>query len=393
MESRRNFLKKSVVAGAAAALTPSSMMGINHSKNVSTITTPQNTYTVNMRTAMNIPVIQPKEITIPDTAGFKVLKGDFHIHTLFSDGQVMPTDRVNEAVQNGLDVIALTEHIEVRPFFSNVGRWRMSEEQGANNNISYETAKPDADRHNLLLIPGTEITKFNMPPGHFNALFTSDANLIANAVDDWREMFQIAVDQGCFMIWNHPGWESQHGGIDSGAPLIFTKEHEEAYKQGWLHGIEIFNGTEHYPIVSEWCNERDLAIFANSDIHSSELNSYGIHNPNRPITLVLANERTVESVREALFARRTIGWAANMLWGREPWMPELFNASVKIKSITPGTLELTNNSSLPITVSLGGVAFQLPQNEKQQVYRAEDVKKLTVLNWMIGMNQPLEIPI
>jgi hypothetical protein len=82
-----------------------------------------------------------------------------------------------------------------------------------------------------------------------------------------------------------------------------------------------------------------------------------------------------------------------MLWGREPWMPELFNSSVKIKSITPGTLELTNNSSLPITVSLGGVAFQLPQNEKQQVYRAEDVKKLKVLNWMIGMNQPLEIPI
>ena len=82
MESRRNFLKKSVVAGAAAALTPSSMMSINHSKNVSAITTPHNTYTVNMRTAMNIPVIQPKEITIPNTAGFKVLKGDFHIHTL-----------------------------------------------------------------------------------------------------------------------------------------------------------------------------------------------------------------------------------------------------------------------------------------------------------------------
>jgi predicted metal-dependent phosphoesterase TrpH len=304
----------------------------------------------------------------------------------------MPTDRVNEAVQNGLDVIALTEHIEVRPFFSNVGRWRMNDEQGANNNISYETAKPDADRHNLLLIPGTEITKFNMPPGHFNALFTSDANLIANAVDDWREMFQIAVDQGCFMIWNHPGWESQHGGIENGAPLIFTKEHEEVYKKGWLHGIEIFNSTEYYPIVSEWCNEKDLTIFANSDIHASELNSYGIQNPRRPITLVLAKERSVESVREAIFARRTIGWAANMLWGREPWMPELFNASVKIKSITPGTLELTNISSLPITVSLGGIAHQLPKNEKQQVHRTEGAK-LKVLNWMTRMNQPLEISI
>ena len=67
-----------------------------------------------MRSAMQIPVITPRTITIPDTAGFKVLK-DFHMHTLFSDGQVMPADRVNEAVQNGLDVIAITDHIECVP--------------------------------------------------------------------------------------------------------------------------------------------------------------------------------------------------------------------------------------------------------------------------------------
>ena len=393
MTSRREFIKRSAVAGAAVALSPGSVKGRSTREDATATSKSMDTYTVNMRAAMNVSVIQPREITIPDTGGFKVLKGDFHIHTLFSDGQVMPVDRVNEAVQNGLDVIALTEHIEVRPFFSSVGRWRMNDEQGLNFNLSYEIAKPEADRQNLLLVPGTEITKFHLPPGHFNVLFTQDVNPIAAAVDDWKTMFQIAVDQGAFMVWDHPGWQSVHGGLEQGAPLRFTEGHEEAYKRGWMHGIEIFNGTEYYPVVSDWCNELELAIFANSDIHPSELNQYGIHNPARPITLVLAKERTVESVREALFAKRTIGWAAHMLWGRDPWLPELFNASVDVTSINPGTLELTNKSSLPITVSLGGVAVNLLQNKKQQIYRAEGTQKLTVVNWMVGMNKPLEMPL
>lgn len=399
MTSRREFLKKTAAAGAAIALTPGSITGRNtriHARlsNDPVSNKPVDTFTVNARSAMNIPSIRPREITIPDTAGFKVLKGDFHIHTLFSDGQVMPADRVNEAVQNGLDVISITDHIEVRPFFSTVGRWKINDEQGLNHNLSYEIAKPEAERNNLLLVPGTEITKPHMPPGHFNVLFTKDVNPIAAAVDDWKKMLQIAVDQGGFVIWDHPGWQApQYGGIEQGSPLRFTKEHEETYKKGWIHGIEIFNGTEYYPVVLDWCNERDLALFANSDIHPSELSQYGIHNPARPITLVLAKDRTLESIREALFAKRTIAWAAHMLWGRAPWLPELFNASVEMKSISPGTLELTNKSSLPITVSSGGVAINLHQNQKQQLYRAEGYKKLTVLNWMIGMDKPLEVPL
>ncbi len=394
MTTRRNFLKKTAAAGAAVTISPSFIMGKSSKKNVSTVAKPVDTYTVSMHSQMNIPVVKPREITIPETAGFKVLKGDFHIHTLFSDGRVMPADRVDEAVQNGLDVIAITDHIEVRPFFSKTGRWKLIDEQADNYNLSYEVAKPEADKKNLLLIPATEITKKQMPPGHFNALFTKDVNPIAAVVDDWRKMLEVAADQGCFLIWDHPGWQSpKNGGIEKGAPLRFTEEHEEAFKNGWMHGIEIFNGTEHYPVVSDWCNERDLAIFANSDIHPSEVNRYGIQNPNRPITLVLAKERTIESIKEAMFARRTIGWAANMLWGRDPWLPELFNASVDIKTITPGTLELTNNSSLPITVSIGGMAIELQQGVKQQIFRAEGATKLTVHNWMIGMNKPLEIAI
>src|SRR5690606_11460963 len=115
-------------------------------------------------------------------------------------------------------------------------------------------------------------------------LFTQDVNPIAAAVDNWREMFEIAADQGGFMIWNHPGWEAPaSGGIEKGSPLRFTAAHEEVFNKGMLHGIEVFNSTEYYPVVSDWCNDRDLAIFANSDIHATELNQYGIKNPMRPL--------------------------------------------------------------------------------------------------------------
>ena len=45
----------------------------------------------------------------------KTLKCDFHIHTVFSDGKVWPDIRVAEAWQEGLDAIAITDHIEYRP--------------------------------------------------------------------------------------------------------------------------------------------------------------------------------------------------------------------------------------------------------------------------------------
>jgi hypothetical protein len=35
-----------------------------------------------------------REINIPDILGYKTLKCDFHIHTVFSDGDVWPTVRV-----------------------------------------------------------------------------------------------------------------------------------------------------------------------------------------------------------------------------------------------------------------------------------------------------------
>jgi hypothetical protein len=403
MTNRRDFLKHSALLGAAT-LSPFSIATGKERKpksksSASHAPVPSKTgYTVRMN-GMWIPAAPPRQITIPDVEGFKVLKGDFHIHTLFSDGKVMPETRVEEAVQNGLDAIAITDHVEFRPFvpgnkhFPKDRRWQISGIQADDYNVWYDAAKETADKRNLLLIRGAEITK-RMPPGHYNALFADDNNPFCTCARDWRTMLRTAVDHGAFILWDHPGWQHPAGGIQKGDATPFAKEHEEIYKNGWMHGIEVFNGTEYYPIVSDWCNERDLAIFANSDIHSPELIMYGsTQNPQRPITLVLSGERTVEGMREAFFAKRTIAWAAGLLWGRDPWLPALFKASVEVEAVTPGLLEMTNRSSLPVSVSVGGAVIDLPKDVKRPVYKAEHVNSITVSNWMTGMNKPLEITI
>ena len=336
-------------------------------------------------------------ITIPDVPAsngktYKVLKGDFHIHTLFSDGQVMPRVRVQEAVHNGLDCISITDHIEYRPFIGGDG-FKLAEGND-DHNIAYKTAKPEAERSNLILIQGTEITKRTMPPGHFNAIFIKDADKIADVVDDWKKMLAVATEQGGFVFWNHPGWVAPNsGGLTAGVPMSFTDEHEDVRKKGHLHGIEVFNGTSHYPIVSDWCNERDLGLITVSDIHSSEREMYGVQNLRRPITLVLAEERTEESIREAFFAHRTVGWVADMIFGRPEWVEKLFTACVAIhggERVGNGTLVLVENKSdIPIHLQVGDKEYDLKPRAGLPI-NFGDGDKCRVTNWFVGTFKPLE---
>src|SRR5512133_1576292 len=76
---------------------------------------------------------QRKIVNLPDIPGFVTLKCDFHMHTMFSDGDVWPTVRVDEALRDGLDVIAITDHLEYNPHKDQVpldhnAAWKICEE-------------------------------------------------------------------------------------------------------------------------------------------------------------------------------------------------------------------------------------------------------------------------
>ena len=64
--------------------------------------------------SFSVSATTPNKIVIPNIEGYKTLKGDFHIHTVFSDATVWPTTRVQEAIWEGLDVIAITDHVDSR---------------------------------------------------------------------------------------------------------------------------------------------------------------------------------------------------------------------------------------------------------------------------------------
>ena len=64
-----------------------------------------------------------REFVLPEVNGYKVLKADLHTHTIYSDGQVTPDFRVEEAWLDGLDVLAIADHVEYRKWEQNYIDW------------------------------------------------------------------------------------------------------------------------------------------------------------------------------------------------------------------------------------------------------------------------------
>ncbi len=256
------------------------------------------------------------DIKIPEVPGYITLKCDFHLHTIFSDGQVWPTVRTEEAWREGLDAFAITDHIEHQPHSDDVKK---------DFNRSYELAQPSAKTLGLKVIRGAEITR-SMPPGHLNAIFLKDVRPLDT--EKWEDAIRTANEQKAFVFWNHPGW---FFGQQPDGNSVWYPEHTQLYKKGWLHGIEVANGNTYFPLAHKWCLEKKLTMMGNSDSHDPTNLDYDFHdNEHRVMTLVLAKDKTKEAIKEALFARRTIVYWKNNLIGEEKYLRPIFDKSIEI---------------------------------------------------------------
>jgi len=266
-------------------------------------------------------------IIIPDIDGYKTLQCDFHIHTVFSDGLVWPTVRVDEAYREGLDAISLTDHLEYRPHNRDIV---------ATHNRPYEIAKPSAESNDLILIRGSEITR-SMPPGHFNAIFLNDCDALAK--DEWRDSFAEAKRQNAFIIWNHPAWDAQQPDT-----TLWWKEHTEIYNNGWMNGIEVVNEHTYSEDAFQWGLEKKLTLMGNSDIHDPIHHDIDfIKGEHRALTLVFAKERTMDAIRDALENRRTAVFHKELLIGEEQYLRSIFENSIEIINIDKGDNRITIN--------------------------------------------------
>lgn len=259
-------------------------------------------------------------IQFPDIPGYKTVKCDLHMHTVFSDGTVWPTIRVQEALMDGMDAISLTEHLEYQPHKDDIPH--------PDRNRSYNLALAEAKDHDLIIIRGSEITR-KMPPGHNNAVFVTDANKML--VSDSIGVFREAKRQGAFTFWNHPAWTSQRP--DGMATL--TPMHQYLIKEKLLDGIEVVNDDTYSDEALKIALDNNLTIMGTSDIHGL-VDWQFVDTPakHRPITLVFAKEKTEAGIKDALFNKRTVAFYKNLLIGRDEFLVPIIQESLVIKSAT-----------------------------------------------------------
>lgn len=273
-------------------------------------------FVINSLLAQNHSHSGAQPITYPDIPGYKTMKTDLHMHSVFSDGNVWPTIRVKEALREDLDAISLTEHLEYQPHLDDIPH--------PDRNRAYALALDEAKTHDLIIVHGSEITR-NAPEGHSNAVFITDANKLIK--DDAKDAFAAAKTQKAFVFWNHPAWYAQS---PAGNPILSDFQ-KERIKKGELHGIEVINSVDYAQESLALALEHNLTIMGTSDIHGLIDWDYTEKGKHRPVTLVFAKDKSLESLQEALFAGRTVAAYNSILVGRGEYLEPLIKSSLLVE--------------------------------------------------------------
>ena len=358
---------------------------------------------------LRTPVAQPplrQEIILPTVNGYNIYKTDLHTHSVYSDGEVTPAFRVREAHFDGLDAIAITEHVEYRRIEGKMLKFLKGYTDGkalkaqntdlirkdvtdagilADLNYPVEEAIKESKKYSVLVIPGAEITREPVKIGHFNALFTKDNNKIYHP--DPLQSIKNAREQGALIQHNHPGWRRT-----SNAKTEFETT---VYNEGLIDGIEVSNGGSTYPNIIDRAREEKLFVAANTDIHTTTAEYYRLKGHMRNMTLIFAKECTLESLREALEAKRTLAYSGGYISGDEQLLKDLFLASVKCEIVSTNkktgekTVSITNMCSFTyqFKASKNGLPINLLPFQNYQFKIAKDRKlSLTVTNMLCGEN-------
>ena len=317
-------------------------------------------------------------IVVPGIDGLNCYKADLHVHTMFSDGEVSPAERVKEAWIDGLDIMAITDHIETRrqeramlkflkgyspdkkgfePINTRCSRGVPADERGivSDLNFSVELALKAAESYPALtIIKGAEISREPVKIGHYCALFTTDNNTIYSTDD--AQTIRNARKQGALITHNHPGWERKS--------TDYTEFEKGVYAEGLIDGIEVTNGRSFYPKMVHRALDKKLYMVSATDIHTTTACIYGKQNFYRDMTLIFAKDKSEESLREALLSRRTLGYCGGNIIGEISLLKKFFNASISAKYVQTtkkGILvALTNHTSFDYTLSYNGRTIRVP---------------------------------
>ncbi len=328
------------------------------------------------------------EIILPSLGTYNPYKADLHIHSTLTDGVLNIKGRVEEAWCDGLDVIAATEHMSIRPVADTEGqptpeKVRLKKSSAAVKAVA--SATKVAENFGMVVIPGVELTGDAATQGHFNALFTTDNSVIYDY--DAMQSIRNADKQGALIMHNHPGWRHP--------TLEMTQFEKDVYAEGLVDGLELMNGAYFYPRAFKTAKEHKLFMTSNTDIHATTGQQYRENGHLRNMTIIFAQECTLESLRQALEAHRTICYSFGTIGGDEKLLKEFFEASVTTQKLNIDKkknvqrVKVTNTTSLPYVIRIGkGNAVVLrPLSSTIVTGKVGKPLKCTVLNMYCGQDE------
>ena len=304
---------------------------------------------------VNITYTQNKKTFFESPKDVYYISSDLHIHSVFSDGAVWPTIRVDEAIRDSIDLISLTEHLEYQSHLSDIPH--------TNRNRSFQIAGGYVQNRPLAVVHGTEITK-PMPPGHFNAIFIKDANKFFDKNKEplnFNKAIKEANEQGAFVFWNHPMWEANRSdGIAKLDPI-----HQEVIDKKLLHGIEVVNFDTFSEEAMQIAIDNDLTMMGTSDVHILIAWDFNIEKESfhRPITFIMSNNRTMKSIRDALFKGDTFIWYRDLIIGKSNNLKQVIDNNLEViskgysyrdRKVEILQIELKNKSVAPINLNYTG---------------------------------------
>ena len=320
------------------------------------------------------------EIITPKVKGFNCYKADLHVHTIYSDGDVTPRERIREAWYDGLDIIAITDHLGARRYekymLKALRKYNEDEKPYpyahagkigrvmVDFNAVYEEADKEAAKYpDLLYIHGTEISRTQSTGSDYNALFVKDIEAVFDK--DPYQCIRNARAQGALITHNHP--------VIKRDKCVMTEFEKNAMEQGLFDGIEIVNGNTFYPPIMRRAVDNNLYMVGATDTHhpiSAVFKELGIF---RTMTLILAKENTEKAIKDALKKRRTLVYCGGNIMGEEQWLKPFFDASLtcrlQFEDTKKGTrtFVITNNTSFPFILRRGQITREVKGMESIRV--------------------------
>lgn len=202
---------------------------------------------------------------LPSEPGLTWFAGDFHAHSLHSDGDRSLAQLAARAADHGLDFLAVTEH----------------------NTVSHHPHLPAVGAaYDLTLVAGQEITTAR---GHANAFGDIGWIDFRAPAPTWEPEVEA---RGGLLSINHPletdcAW--QHA-LPSLPPVL------EFWHIGWFRDL---TATAMWALWSSW--RQDVSLVGGSDFHHAD----GGWPPGTPTTWVAAEDRSQAAILEAVRAGRT----------------------------------------------------------------------------------------